>query len=68
MLLNVTIYFLRNINVLMLTEISTGLWTQVEPLSMIGIQFGNRTTVIASGGKSMMQDAFKVYLQKNHTP
>jgi len=47
MRLNLTIYFLWDISVLMLTKISTGLWTQVEPLSMIGIQFGNRTTVIA---------------------
>ena len=31
----------------MLEKIAPGLWSQVEPLSMIGIQFGNRTTVIA---------------------
>jgi len=30
----------------MLEELSNGIWTQVEPLSMMGIQFGNRTTVI----------------------
>ena len=38
----------------MLTELSKGIWMQVEPLSMMGSQFGNRTTVILLENKKLV--------------